>query len=170
MQKMFHALCVVMAVLFSGSIGGMETGSVSKLSEQESAWNAMSFHDRVIYRIKNGTQNFRGMFGATPLWVACYLGYLEDIKLLLDAHAKVNVKTYAGVTPLHVASQNGYIEAVKLLLAAGADIYWKDCRDETPLQLAQQKGHAEIVMLLQEELQRDVVVRKKARLAKRKTW
>ncbi len=170
MQKNFHALCAAMTIVFNGSICGMNTEITRKISEEERAYAYMSFHDRVIYRIKKGTQNFRGMFDITLLFSACQLGYLEDVKLLLDAKAEVNVETYAGCIPLHVASQNGNIEIVQLLLGAGSYIYWKNCRDQTPLQLAQQNGHAEIATLIQEQLQREVLERKKARLTKRKTW
>lgn len=167
---MFHALCAAIFVLLSGSICGMDIEIKSKTSEEEFALNTMTFHDWVLYRIKNGTQNHRGMFDVTLLFCACSLGYLEDIKLLLDAHAEANVKTFAGVTPLHVVSQGGHIEAVKLLLAAGANISMKNDHGDTPLQLAQQKGHTEIVTLIQEQSKRDAVDKKKAHLIKRSTW
>lgn len=178
MQKTFHLFFVVFIVL-SNAVYGMETNNKSKSSDEE------RFHDSVINRIKNGTLNHRGMFGVTLLFGACQLGYLEDVRLLLNAGVDVDPETYAGCTPLHVASQEGYFEIVKLLLAAGADIHRKNKYGDTPLQrvkksresnyrdtlfqLARQEERVEIEKLLQEQLQRDLLEGKKARLAKRKT-
>ena len=60
--------------------------------------------------------------GLTALHVAAEEGYLEIAKLLIDAGAKVEVKTRIGdYTPLHLASRSGQAEVVRALLEAGAD-------------------------------------------------
>lgn len=182
MQKIVHLFFVV-CIGLSNAVYGMETDKASQSSEKE---YYTSFHDSVINRIKNGTCNHRGMFDTTPLFGACQLGYTQEVKLLLNAGVDVDPETYAGCTPLHVASQEGNFEIVKLLLAAGADIHRKNkygntplqvvkkSREgkyrDTPLQIEKQKGRIEVEKLLQEHLQRDLLERKKARLAKRKTW
>ena len=122
MQKTLH-LFFGLFISLSSAVYGMKTDFPSKFFVEKAAWDDMNFHERIIARIKDGTFNCQGMFGITPLFGACQLGSLEDVKLLLEAQADVNVETYAGCTPLHAASQGGHFEIVKLLLAAGADIY-----------------------------------------------
>jgi ankyrin repeat protein len=147
----------------------METSVVRKTSEHEIAWNTVSLHDKICYLIKNGKQNQQNMLGVTPLFLACQAGSVEDVTLLLQAQAAVNLETHAGRIPLHVAASGGYIEIVELLLVAGSDIYWKDAKGYTPLQLAQEKGHNEIVNLLQTQIELDREYNRKARLAKRRS-
>lgn len=168
MQKIFHALFFAI-VLSNGFVYGMETDIMSVFSYDELAQSFMIFNDRVVEYINKGIPNCQFQYGVTLLFIACQLGDLKTIKLLLDAKADVNLEAYSGCTPLHVVSNRGNIEAVKLLLAAGADVRWKNGRRCTPLQMAQKAGYHEVAKLLQEHMQREKLEWKKAKLAKRRT-
>lgn len=55
-----------------------------------------------------------------PLHIACAVGDVDCLKLLLDAGADITAaEAEAGMTALHVASQAGQLSAVQALLAAG---------------------------------------------------
>jgi NAD-dependent deacetylase sirtuin 2 len=59
--------------------------------------------------------------GWTPLVIAASKGNLRIVKLLLDAGADVNAKTYMDQTALYVSSNNGFSNVVNILLDHGAD-------------------------------------------------
>ena len=59
---------------------------------------------------------------SSPLILASHNGYTEIVKLLLEAGADVNHKSFDGATALILASRNGHTEVVKLLLEAGANV------------------------------------------------
>ncbi len=90
----------------------------------------------------------------TPLFVASKQGYVEIMKMLIQAGARVNTSCCVlGYTPLIFAVQNEQVAAVKVLIDAGADINMKgggDCDSlgETPLIYAIKIGNIEIVQLL----------------------
>lgn len=65
---------------------------------------------------------------STPLHFAAHRGYLNIVKLLLDAGADVNAQegNYSKSTPLHWAATGGHLEVVKLLVEHGAKL---DIRD-----------------------------------------
>ena len=64
----------------------------------------------------------------TPLHLAAHRGYLDIVKLLLDAGADVNAEegNYSKSTPLHWAAKEGNLQVVKLLVQSGAKL---DVRD-----------------------------------------
>jgi ankyrin repeat protein len=74
-------------------------------------------------------------FAATPLCVAAWRGDAGCEQALLQAGAKVNVRTYLGRTPLHLASISGNREAVALLIKAGASTQALDDNHLTALDL-----------------------------------
>jgi len=61
-----------------------------------------------------------------PLIMAAIGGRLGIVRMLLAAHAKVDVRDSKLWTPLHYACHQGHVEVVKALLDAGADIEAKD--------------------------------------------
>jgi ankyrin repeat protein len=168
MQKIFHALFFAI-VFFNGSVYGMEKNIMSALYHDDLVQSFMIFNDRVVEYINKGIPNCQFEYGVTLLFIACQLGDLKSIQLLLDAKADVNLEADSGCTPLHVVSNRGNLEAVKLLLAAGADVRLKNARRQTPLQLAQKRGYTEIVKIIQEQVHRENLEWKKAKLAKRRT-
>ena len=52
----------------------------------------------------------------TPLGIATRQGYLDVIKILLDAKADMSETDEDGATPLHIASENGDYKIVDTLL------------------------------------------------------
>ncbi|VEP13406.1 Ankyrin [Hyella patelloides LEGE 07179] len=65
---------------------------------------------------------------STPLHYAAHRGYLDIVKLLLDAGANVNALegNYSKTTPLHWAATGGHLEVTKLLVENDANINAKD--------------------------------------------
>ena len=72
--------------------------------------------------------------GATPLMHAAAVGSLETVRLLLDAGANVNAKSYAGATALMWAASMP--AKVRLLVERGADVNAVSEAGHSPLQLA----------------------------------
>ena len=56
----------------------------------------------------------------TPLWSACYGGYLDIVTLLIDWGASIDSRDKEGSTPLMVACNYGYDSIVELLIRKGA--------------------------------------------------
>jgi ankyrin repeat protein len=74
----------------------------------------------------------------------------EFAEELLKLGADVNARNNDGETPLHVASDMGDKEVVKLLLAKAADANVKNNKGETPLSLAVRHRYTDIVQLLRQ--------------------
>lgn len=86
---------------------------------------------------------------ATALILAAGAGDEEMLKILLDAHALVDLQTKEGNTALMIAVQKGHKRAVELLLARGADVNSVNEKNGlTPLIMAASLGHLAIVKLL----------------------
>ena len=89
-----------------------------------------------------GTYNSRDFSKATPLYVACALGYdyMDAIALLLDYNADVNIADEDGYTPLiNTFSLSKSLNAITItnyLLLHGADINFKDIDGNTALHYA----------------------------------
>jgi ankyrin repeat protein len=86
----------------------------------------------------------------TPLNLACAVGNLEVVQMLLAAEAKLAPPHPGQDSPLHVACHSGYREIVTLLLDAGAD---PNCGagvhpTGTPLHFAALQGYGDLVRLL----------------------
>ncbi|EOD17534.1 hypothetical protein EMIHUDRAFT_363743, partial [Emiliania huxleyi CCMP1516] len=84
--------------------------------------------------------------GATPLFIACQLGHVDIIRLLLEAGAAVCQARNNGATPLLMACWQGHLEVAKLLSSYGAS------RAATPFgtpeEAANSRGHADLAAWL----------------------
>ncbi|XP_076817120.1 protein phosphatase 1 regulatory subunit 12B-like isoform X2 [Clavelina lepadiformis] len=74
--------------------------------------------------------------GATALHVAAAKGYIDVIKILLQAGVSVNMKDHDGWTALHAASHWSQKEAAKLLADKHADFRSKSVLGQTPFDVA----------------------------------
>ena len=74
--------------------------------------------------------------GRTPLDLAACADGGVLVKLLLDAHVRVNARDFWQATALHRAVSCRNEAAVKLLLRAGAAVNVEDNSHNTPLSLA----------------------------------
>jgi len=93
------------------------------------------------------------VFFRTPFFVACALGNLEIVRLLLE-HPKVDINTVdcRGFTPFSRACLHGHTEIVKLLAASPKlNIDIVKMKRSSPLLLACIRGSAELVAFLLED-------------------
>ncbi len=92
----------------------------------------------------------KSRFANTPLDAAVAANHVEVVKVLLQNHASVNVRSAGGFTPLHKAALSGNLEIAKLLLDRGADSTAGNDEGKSPLQCAAEKGHEEVWALLRD--------------------
>jgi ankyrin repeat protein len=79
----------------------------------------------------------RDEIGWTPLHYAAYNGYTEAAKVLIQAGAGLEAKTWDSErTPLNLAAIHGRTGSIKALIRAGADLEAKASDDTTPLHVA----------------------------------
>lgn len=168
-MKKIMSLFFVVFVSLNGVMHGMEANDIRKLFEQE-AYVLLSDHEKVIYLLEHGIPNYRTLYGATPLLLAARDGRVNDVQALLRAGSDVDAQTCTGCSVLQIASRWGHVKVVELLLFYGADIYRKNSNGYTALDFAKQGGNDTVIQILQKKLNEDALERKKARLAKRKTW
>ncbi|XP_069020821.1 protein phosphatase 1 regulatory subunit 12A isoform X2 [Embiotoca jacksoni] len=74
--------------------------------------------------------------GGTALHVAAAKGYVEVLKLLIQAGYDVNIKDYDGWTPLHAASHWGKEEACRILVEHLCDMDLINKMGQTPFDVA----------------------------------
>ena len=92
--------------------------------------------------------------GATPLHRAAYAGSTEACRLLLIAHADVNVMDTSfsdNATPLHKAYSGGHVDIVNLLLQHGANPTLLDAQGKCPEQLLKKKHYEKFGLKSQED-------------------
>ena len=95
--------------------------------------------------------------GRAALLMASSAGYVEIVRLLLEAGANKEAADDDGRTALLTASCAGHVNIVRILLAAGADKEVVDHGCRTALWTASDAGHVEIVRsLLKAEAKKDV--------------
>lgn len=70
---------------------------------------------------KGANVNARDARGVSPLVMACNLGFIEGVTLLVDAKARVDEASDTGETPLISAVHRRDLEMMRVLLKAGAD-------------------------------------------------
>ncbi|KAF6821781.1 ankyrin-1 [Colletotrichum musicola] len=96
--------------------------------------------------------------GQTPLHLACQLGYLDIVFLMIKAlkdGQSVDVRNENGETPLHVAAICGNSNIVSFLLERGADPLVKDSSNRKPIDLAAAGGHLDVFEALYPSLDID---------------
>ncbi len=81
--------------------------------------------------------------GLSPVHVACIMGSIEVLNMLVNCGADLNKSTQKSpvMTPLHIAVFNGNEDLTSYLLAHGAQTEREDILGTTPLALAIQKNH-----------------------------
>lgn len=110
--------------------------------------------------------------GLTPMMIACKLGRIKSVQLLLEDQAKQQAaldpkdkdyQHYASFysymdtpgpyqnTPLHYAAKHNSIQIVKALVEAGANLELKNFYNETPFAVACAQGNLEIAEYLIEK-------------------
>ncbi len=92
--------------------------------------------------------------GFTALHIAAMRGHADITRVLLDAHASVDVTAtssdFRGMTPVSLAISFQHADVLRLLLEAGADPNHQGENGETPLHLASGLGFTEMVRMLLE--------------------
>ena len=72
-------------------------------------------------------------------------GYLDTVRVLVEAGANKNQVTKIGVAPLHIAAAGGYVEVVRALIESGADVDLTTKDGQTAWDLASMNGYQEVV-------------------------
>ena len=74
--------------------------------------------------------------GATPLWTAATLGYIEIVKDLVEWGANIEHTTDSRSSPLRGAAFDGHLNVVEFLVGKGADIDKPNQVGQSPLTIA----------------------------------
>lgn len=92
--------------------------------------------------------NLRDESGATPLFLASWMGLGQSVAALLQRGANPDLPDVDGNTPLHTSARNGEQGVVELLLKGGANKTLRNAAGETAADRARQKGHTALAELL----------------------
>ncbi|XP_035682104.1 poly [ADP-ribose] polymerase tankyrase-2-like isoform X2 [Branchiostoma floridae] len=84
----------------------------------------------------------------TALFIACDLGHVDIVRLLLRKGASLVKRTFSAFTPLHGAAYEGRTEIVDLLVQHGATVDVLDWYQNTPLMTACVNNHVDTVRRL----------------------
>jgi len=78
----------------------------------------------LLKNIKNKYRilNFKDRLGCTPLFWACFFGYLDVVRLLLYSGANARIVNEKGLSPLYIAVLEGHFSIVQLLLQFNVSI------------------------------------------------
>ena len=126
----------------------LEAGADKDVTSSSIAWR-ISRCERVLFRAGADATAVSKVDGRTALHFAAQKGYVEIVRLLLEAGANADVADLFMKTSLHVAAERGHVEIVELLLQAGADQDIANSSGKTTsLHWAAKKGHVEVVRLL----------------------
>nr|XP_060615013.1 E3 ubiquitin-protein ligase MIB2 [Anolis sagrei ordinatus]XP_060615014.1 E3 ubiquitin-protein ligase MIB2 [Anolis sagrei ordinatus] len=122
-----------------------ESDNPGRLVIEAAHGNASKVHDLVQkYPEKVDTKNQ----GRTALQVASYLGQVEVVKILLQAHANVNLRDEEGDAALHYAAFGNQAEIARVLVSKGANADLLNNGKCTALYIAVNKGFTEVVQAL----------------------
>jgi ankyrin repeat protein len=102
----------------------------------------------LIERGINVNIRFDNLSGINCLILAIQKGFIDIVKLLINAKSDVNYETINGSTPLMFASALNQIEIVKLLIARGADINKTDHNNKSSVTYAFGNKHFAIIDIL----------------------
>jgi ankyrin repeat protein len=99
---------------------------------------------------KESDVNLQSYYGATPLFIACFKGNKDIVKLLLSEVANINHHSIEGEipTPLLAACDKGFKDIVKMLLDKDADVNIRTLNGVAPIDIARSKGYEDIVNML----------------------
>eukprot|EP01134_Creolimax_fragrantissima_P004934 CFRG4934T1 len=102
-------------------------------------------HDEVASYLRRNGANFNtkelgGIEGR--MCAAASAGRLNEIRLMVQEGASVNVCDYDKRTPLHLAASEGYLEIVKFLVSCGAEVNAEDRWGGTPYSDAVRNCHS----------------------------
>uniref|UniRef100_A0A8B9PEN2 E3 ubiquitin-protein ligase MIB2 n=1 Tax=Apteryx owenii TaxID=8824 RepID=A0A8B9PEN2_APTOW len=86
--------------------------------------------------------------GRTALQIASYQGHLDVVKILLQAHATVNLRDEEGDAALHYAAFGNQAEVARLLIGKGASTDLLNNAKCTALYVAVNQGFTEVVRAL----------------------
>ncbi|CAI8042294.1 Ankyrin repeat domain-containing protein 29 [Geodia barretti] len=87
--------------------------------------------------------------GRTPLMVASIEGYVDIVKMLVEARTNsINKQNEDGFSALHLAAQHGRADVVRVITEALAHVDIKTKDRQTALFIASEKGHRSVVELL----------------------
>lgn len=88
--------------------------------------------------------------GFTPLQLACFFGYPDSARLLIDARADVLAvaRNAMQIQPIHAAVAGRNADIVRMLIAAGADVNARQQDEFTPLAAARQNQDRAIEEML----------------------
>ncbi|XP_009323431.1 PREDICTED: E3 ubiquitin-protein ligase MIB2 isoform X3 [Pygoscelis adeliae] len=86
--------------------------------------------------------------GKTALQIASYQGHLDVVKILLQAHATVNLRDEEGDTALHYAAFGNQAEVARVLIGKGASADLLNNAKCTALYVAVSQGFVEVVRTL----------------------
>ena len=93
-----------------------------------------------------------GFLDMTPLHIACQKGYLECVRLLVEAGADMGSMGYNinGSTPLHLAAEAGHGDVCRYMVSKGASltVQGKWTTEGTPLHVACQNQRLDAVEAL----------------------
>ena len=102
-----------------------------------------------LVSMERSTVNLPDNSGNTPLIYAAQKGYLDNVKVLLAAHADVNYQNPSGLSALAAAAAEGDLPMVKWLVKNGkADINIADKNGRTPVSYAVENNRPEVLNFL----------------------
>ena len=98
----------------------------------------------------NYNDNIKQIQTCDLLNYACFCGYVEVVKLLIDKNVNLEVEANRGCNerPIHFACERGNIEIVKLLIDKNVNLEVEDDYKQRPIHFACRRDSFEIVKLL----------------------
>ncbi|XP_052830990.1 E3 ubiquitin-protein ligase MIB2 isoform X1 [Octopus bimaculoides] len=84
----------------------------------------------------------------TALHLACCIGHINSVKLILQSGQDSNVVSKNGFTALHIACDRGFADIIPLLIQSKSDINKVSTSGDTALHIACSKKIVEVVKLL----------------------